>query len=35
MNPLPEDQQLFSIINFHLVDTVYRWADGYDFIEAK
>ena len=26
---------VFSIINFHLADTVYKWADGFDFIEAK
>ena len=35
LNPLPEDQHLFSIINYHLVDTVYKWADGFDFVEAK
>lgn len=35
LNPLPEEQQLFSIINFHLADTVYKWADGFDFVEAK
>lgn len=34
-NPLPEEQLLFSIINFQLVDTVYKWAEGLDFIEAK
>lgn len=34
-NPLPEEQFIFSIINFHLVDTVYKWADGFNFIEAK
>jgi len=26
---------IYSIINFHLADTVYKWADGFDFIEAK
>jgi ATP-dependent RNA helicase DOB1 len=35
LNPLPEDQHLFSIINFNMVDTVYKWAEGYDFVEAK
>lgn len=24
-----------SIVNFHLTDTVYKWAIGMDFIEAK
>lgn len=24
-----------SIINFHLVDTVYKWSVGFDFAEAK
>lgn len=35
LNPLPEEQHLFSIINYNMVETVYKWSDGYDFVEAK
>jgi superfamily II RNA helicase len=35
LNPLPEEELLLSIINFHLADTVYKWASGFDFAEAK
>jgi superfamily II RNA helicase len=35
LNPLPEEQHLLSIINYHLADTVYKWADGFNFVEAK
>ena len=35
LNPLPEEELLFSIINFHLADTVYKWAVGFDFAQAK
>jgi len=31
LNPLSEEELLFSIINFHLTDTVYKWASGFDF----
>lgn len=24
-----------SIVNFHLCDTVYKWAVGFDFVEAR
>ncbi len=29
-----EEEELISIINFHLADVVHKWAIGYDFIEA-
>ncbi len=25
---------IFNIVNFHLCDTVYRWAIGFDFTDA-
>lgn len=35
LNPLSEEELIISIINFHLSDTVYKWASGFDFAEAK
>lgn len=35
LNPLPEEELLLSVMNFHLADTVYKWAVGFDFAEAK
>lgn len=29
------EEHVMSIVNFHLCDTVYKWAIGFDFNEAK
>ena len=29
------EQHILNTVNFHLCDTVYKWAIGFDFNEAK
>lgn len=35
LNASSMEEHIMSIANFHLTDTVYKWAIGFDFSEAK
>lgn len=35
LNSSSMEEHILSIVNFHLSDTVYKWAIGYDFVEAR
>lgn len=35
LNANSMEEHIMSIVNFHLTDTVYKWAGGYDFSDAK